>query len=65
MPQELLLGKHQLSELGSESAKIKAMGICSRVTGQYINTKTWDVKSDTPSEVGLNDVLCCRSHQTS
>ncbi|XP_071378435.1 nipped-B-like protein B [Centroberyx affinis] len=27
IPQELLLGKHQLSELGSESAKIKAMGI--------------------------------------
>lgn len=31
IPQELLLGKHQLSELGSESAKIKAMGITSRV----------------------------------
>uniref|UniRef100_A0A673K899 Nipped-B protein n=1 Tax=Sinocyclocheilus rhinocerous TaxID=307959 RepID=A0A673K899_9TELE len=27
IPQELLLGKQQLSELGSESAKIKAMGI--------------------------------------
>lgn len=32
IPQELLLGKHQLSELGSESAKIKAMGITFRVT---------------------------------
>lgn len=31
MPQELLLGKNQLNELGSESAKIKAMGISSRV----------------------------------
>lgn len=31
IPQEFLLGKHQLSELGSESAKIKAMGISSRV----------------------------------
>ncbi|KAM6985316.1 nipped-B-like protein B [Aplochiton taeniatus] len=31
IPQELLLGKHQLSELGSESAKIKAMGITYRV----------------------------------
>lgn len=31
LPQELLLGKHQLSELGSESAKIKAMGITCRV----------------------------------
>ncbi|XP_029017245.1 nipped-B-like protein A isoform X3 [Betta splendens] len=31
IPQELLLGKHQLSELGSESAKIKAMGISSRI----------------------------------
>lgn len=26
-----MLGKHQLNELGSESAKIKAMGISSRV----------------------------------
>lgn len=32
IPQELLLGKHQLSELASESAKIKAMGITFRVT---------------------------------
>ncbi|XP_066474414.1 nipped-B-like protein isoform X3 [Tiliqua scincoides] len=32
MPQELLLGKHQLSELGSESAKIKAMGIMDRLS---------------------------------
>ncbi|XP_030324209.1 nipped-B-like protein [Calypte anna] len=31
IPQELLLGKHQLSELGSESAKIKAMGIMDKV----------------------------------
>uniref|UniRef100_A0AAQ5XE97 Nipped-B protein n=1 Tax=Amphiprion ocellaris TaxID=80972 RepID=A0AAQ5XE97_AMPOC len=31
IPQELLLGKHQLNELGSESAKIKAMGISSRL----------------------------------
>ncbi|XP_077377636.1 nipped-B-like protein A isoform X5 [Festucalex cinctus] len=31
IPQELLLGKHQLSELGSESAKIKAMGITGRI----------------------------------
>uniref|UniRef100_A0A8C2W9R5 Nipped-B protein n=1 Tax=Cyclopterus lumpus TaxID=8103 RepID=A0A8C2W9R5_CYCLU len=31
IPQEFLLGKHQLSELGSESAKIKAMGISSRL----------------------------------
>ncbi|XP_036454156.1 nipped-B-like protein A [Colossoma macropomum] len=31
IPQELLLGKHQLSELGSESAKIKAMGIADRI----------------------------------
>uniref|UniRef100_A0A8C0AW64 Nipped-B protein n=1 Tax=Buteo japonicus TaxID=224669 RepID=A0A8C0AW64_9AVES len=32
IPQELLLGKHQLSELGSESAKIKAMGIMDKLT---------------------------------
>lgn len=31
IPQELLLGKQQLNELGSESAKIKAMGITCRV----------------------------------
>uniref|UniRef100_A0AAR2L9K3 Nipped-B protein n=1 Tax=Pygocentrus nattereri TaxID=42514 RepID=A0AAR2L9K3_PYGNA len=31
IPQELLLGKHQLSELSSESAKIKAMGISDRI----------------------------------
>ncbi|XP_036383992.1 nipped-B-like protein A isoform X2 [Megalops cyprinoides] len=31
IPQELLLGKHQLNELGSESAKIKAMGITCRL----------------------------------
>lgn len=36
IPQELLLGKHQLSELGSESAKIKAMGVTCRVRcGDY------------------------------
>uniref|UniRef100_A0A8D0GLK0 Nipped-B protein n=1 Tax=Sphenodon punctatus TaxID=8508 RepID=A0A8D0GLK0_SPHPU len=32
MPQEMLLGKHQLSELGSESAKIKAMGIMDKLS---------------------------------
>ncbi|XP_059692593.1 nipped-B-like protein isoform X4 [Haemorhous mexicanus] len=31
IPQELLLGKHQLNELGSESAKIKAMGIMDKL----------------------------------
>lgn len=31
IPEELLLGKHQLSELGSDSAKIKAMGIFNKV----------------------------------
>ncbi|TKS84457.1 Nipped-B-like protein [Collichthys lucidus] len=30
IPEELLLGKHQLGELGSDSAKIKAMGIFSK-----------------------------------
>ncbi|TRZ00281.1 hypothetical protein DNTS_011606, partial [Danionella cerebrum] len=32
IPQELLLGKHQLSELSSESAKIKAMGIMHKIS---------------------------------
>lgn len=31
LPEELLLGKHQLSELSSDSAKIKAMGIFNKV----------------------------------
>uniref|UniRef100_A0A672N8B3 Nipped-B protein n=1 Tax=Sinocyclocheilus grahami TaxID=75366 RepID=A0A672N8B3_SINGR len=31
IPQELLLGKHQLSELNSESAKIKALGIMHKI----------------------------------
>lgn len=33
IPEELLLGKHQLSELGHDSAKIKAMGIFNKVKG--------------------------------
>ncbi|XP_061297123.1 nipped-B-like protein isoform X2 [Pezoporus flaviventris] len=36
IPQELLLGKHQLSELGSESAKIKAMGIMDKLSTDKI-----------------------------
>uniref|UniRef100_A0A3B3Q6V8 Nipped-B protein n=1 Tax=Paramormyrops kingsleyae TaxID=1676925 RepID=A0A3B3Q6V8_9TELE len=36
IPQELLLGKHQLSELGSESAKIKAMGITYRLSSDKL-----------------------------
>lgn len=31
IPQEFLLGKHQLSELGSDSLKIKDMGIFNKV----------------------------------
>ncbi|XP_018103571.1 NIPBL, cohesin loading factor L homeolog isoform X1 [Xenopus laevis] len=34
IPQEMLLGKHQLSELGSESAKIKAMGITNKISSE-------------------------------
>ncbi|KAE8636479.1 hypothetical protein XENTR_v10003008 [Xenopus tropicalis] len=34
IPQEILLGKHQLSELGSESAKIKAMGIMNKISSE-------------------------------
>ena len=41
IPQELLLGKHQLNELGSESAKIKAMGIMDKVSQvKFINLLT-------------------------
>ncbi|KAM8865882.1 nipped-B-like protein A isoform 1-T1 [Synchiropus picturatus] len=36
IPQELLLGKHQLNELSSESAKIKAMGISSRISSEKL-----------------------------
>ena len=35
-----MLGKHQLNELGSESAKIKAMGISSRVLLYSISLKS-------------------------
>ncbi|OCT98780.1 hypothetical protein XELAEV_18011014mg [Xenopus laevis] len=34
IPQEMLLGKHQLSELGSESAKIKSMGIMNKISSE-------------------------------
>ncbi|KAG8456703.1 hypothetical protein GDO86_002475 [Hymenochirus boettgeri] len=34
IPQEMLLGKHQLNELGSESAKIKAMGIMNKISSE-------------------------------
>ena len=33
IPEELLLGKQQFSELSSDSAKMKAMGITSKVSG--------------------------------
>ncbi|XP_029115450.1 nipped-B-like protein A isoform X4 [Scleropages formosus] len=36
IPQELLLGKHQLSELGSESAKIKAMNVTCRLSSDKL-----------------------------
>lgn len=36
IPQELLLGKHQLAELGSESAKIKAMGITNKISSDKL-----------------------------
>lgn len=41
IPQEFLLGKHQLNELGSESAKIKAMGISSRVLYYILSTQIY------------------------
>lgn len=39
IPEELLLGKHQLSELSSESAKIKAMGIMHKVGTGLLNRR--------------------------
>ncbi|XP_041957003.1 nipped-B-like protein A isoform X1 [Alosa sapidissima] len=36
IPQELLLGKQQLSELASESAKIKAMGITCKIPSERL-----------------------------
>uniref|UniRef100_A0A3Q3B2G1 Nipped-B protein n=1 Tax=Kryptolebias marmoratus TaxID=37003 RepID=A0A3Q3B2G1_KRYMA len=36
IPQELLLGKQQLSELGSDSAKIKAMGIFNKFSSSKL-----------------------------
>ena len=32
IPEELLLGKHQLSELGNDSSKIKDMGVFNKVS---------------------------------
>ncbi|XP_040194405.1 nipped-B-like protein isoform X3 [Rana temporaria] len=36
LPADLLLGKHQLNELGSESAKIKAMGIMNKISSEKL-----------------------------
>uniref|UniRef100_A0A672ZDI7 Nipped-B protein n=1 Tax=Sphaeramia orbicularis TaxID=375764 RepID=A0A672ZDI7_9TELE len=36
IPQELLLGKHQLSELGTDSAKIKTMGIFNKLPSEKL-----------------------------
>ncbi|KAM9307263.1 nipped-B-like protein B isoform 2-T2 [Pholidichthys leucotaenia] len=36
IPQELLLGKHQLSELSNESAKIKAMGVFNKFSSSKL-----------------------------
>ncbi|XP_055007251.1 nipped-B-like protein B, partial [Boleophthalmus pectinirostris] len=36
IPQELLLGQHQLSELSSDSAKIKAMGIFNKIPSERL-----------------------------
>ncbi|XP_058473856.1 nipped-B-like protein B isoform X2 [Solea solea] len=36
IPEELLLGKHQLSELGSDSLKIKAMGIFNKFSSSKL-----------------------------
>ncbi|KAF4024449.1 hypothetical protein G4228_016336 [Cervus hanglu yarkandensis] len=41
IPQELLLGKHQLNELGSESAKIKAMGIMDKNNDTEEEERLW------------------------
>ncbi|EMP30281.1 Nipped-B-like protein, partial [Chelonia mydas] len=41
IPQELLLGKHQLNELGSESAKIKAMGIMDKNNDTEDEERLW------------------------
>ncbi|XP_077478659.1 nipped-B-like protein B isoform X2 [Stigmatopora argus] len=36
IPEELLLGKHQLSEIGSDSAKLKDMGIFHKVSSEKL-----------------------------
>ncbi|KAM9329215.1 nipped-B-like protein [Gastrophryne carolinensis] len=36
IPADILLGKHQLNELGSESAKIKAMGIMNKISSEKL-----------------------------
>lgn len=41
IPEEVLLGKHQLRELGSDSAKIKTMGIFHKVRLVCLLTVSW------------------------
>lgn len=56
IPQELLLGKHQLAELGSESAKIKAMSISSRV-GVLLSLKGESAFASGPTLSGRSSCL--------
>lgn len=53
IPEELLLGKQQLSELAGDSAKVKAMGIFNTV-------KTWIwIKPHTQQTLSICDIMCC------
>lgn len=49
----MLLGKHQLNELGSESAKIKAMNITSRVLSSLFSAINHSIKNWTFINVWL------------
>lgn len=54
IPEELLLGKQQLSELASDSAKVKAMGIFNTVK----TTLGFSIQRDTQLVLSFCDTMC-------
>lgn len=54
IPEELLLGKQQLSELASDSAKVKAMGIFTTVKAML----GFSIQRDTQLVLSFCDIVC-------
>uniref|UniRef100_A0A8D3C1Q0 Nipped-B protein n=1 Tax=Scophthalmus maximus TaxID=52904 RepID=A0A8D3C1Q0_SCOMX len=57
IPEELLLGKHQLSELGSDSAKIKAMGIFNKFSSSKLGKILNILEKNIQDSVKLSTLL--------